>query len=396
MRASARRSGLPGGQHGCGVSADLAARIARQLAERCKELPVGFELVLPGGDTHPLGTGPASFRILIRDRRGLMALASLSETRVSEEYFNGSIDVEGDMLAALSLRSVLVDRNALLVARNAVQAWLSDQTRINRRAIRHHYERDQDFFLQFLDKEMPIYTHGVFERDDESLAMATLRKFQLCFDGCNLQAGKRILEVGPGWGAWLKFASDRGVHCTAISISEESIAYVKSVGRTHGYDWDVSLCDLLNYSPQVPYDAVILMGVIEHLPNYRSVLRKLASLVTPGSRIYIDGGASRADSKQSSMIKRHIYPGNHALMSLDKLVAEIMRSPLRIHSVFNDRHSYYLTFRQWAQTLERRREYISTRFGEREFRQFQLFLWGFAQSMQSGALDCYRVVMERP
>ena len=34
-----------------------------------------------------------------------------------------------------------------------------------------------------------------------------------------------------------------------------------------------------------------MMGVLEHLPNYRAVLGRLSTMVAPGGRIYLDASS---------------------------------------------------------------------------------------------------------
>ena len=82
-----------------------------------------------------------------------------------------------------------------------------------------------------------------------------------------MKPGDRILEIGPGWGAWFEYASRRGIRCRGISISQTSIDYLKRRARELGHDWELINVDLLAYQTDRKYDAIVIMGVIEHLPN---------------------------------------------------------------------------------------------------------------------------------
>jgi len=64
--------------------------------------------------------------------------------------------------------------------------------------------------------------------------------------------------------------------------------------------------------------------------------------------------------------------------------------------LYNDRHSYFLTAREWARNLDRNREFVVKKFGEDRFRAFRLYLWGTAYQFLSGGLDCYRMIMWHP
>ena len=66
---------------------------------------------------------------------------------------------------------------------------------------------------------------------------------------------------------------------------------------------------MLEYSSPRRYDAIVNMGVTEHLPDYRATLRKYAELVKPGGRVYLDALAMRTKHNVSTFAGRYIYPG---------------------------------------------------------------------------------------
>jgi cyclopropane-fatty-acyl-phospholipid synthase len=90
---------------------------------------------------------------------------------------------------------------------------------------------------------------------------------------------------------------------------------------------------------------------------------------------------------------KHIYPGNHSFLALDDFANKLFRSPMRIEELYNDRMSYFYTFRQWAQNLERNRSAVTERYGDMKYRSFKLYLWGAAYEFLSSSLDCYRMIL---
>ena len=135
--------------------------------------------------------------------------------------------------------------------------------------------------MRVVDQDVLRARAQLFESDDEPLSTACLRKFAWCFEKLRLKPGDHILEIGPGWGAWFKYASDRGVKGTGLSISRASIAYLEEMARAEGYDWELVFSDILEYRTDRKYDAIVMMGVIEHLPQYEQVLAKFQSLLKP-------------------------------------------------------------------------------------------------------------------
>jgi len=374
----------------------LAQVLYQRLAAKCASLPTAFDLVLPDGTASRLGNGTPTFSLVLRNNQALRAFATLDQARIAEAFFGGDFDIEGDMLNALWLRRVLTDRHPMMTIQRFIQPLLLGQTRLNKQVISTHYDRDASFFMQFLDPDVPLYTQGVYERDDESLADACLRKFAYCFEKCQLKPGDHILEIGPGWGAWFKYASQRGVKCTGVSISRASIDHLQTMGKAEGYDWELIFADILEYQTERKYDAIVMMGVIEHLPQYDQVLAKFISILKPGGRIFLDGSSTASKKDLSSVIIKHIYPGNHSLLVLHDLLAAMARTRLQVSEIFDDRHSYYLTFRQWALNWEKNRKTIVERFGEMDYRRFLLYFWGFTHNMRTGESGCYRMVFQLP
>ncbi len=370
--------------------------LARRFLDHFAEPPAPFELTLPDGTALAAGDGAPVFRIALRNGRGVRALSTLDAGRIGDAYVAGDLDFEGDMLAPFALRGSLGDRHPVASLWRFVEPLLAGQVRANRRAIAAHYDIDPAFFLSFLDPEVPCYTQGVYERDDETLARATRRKLDWCFGQLELGPGSRLFEVGPGWGAWFEHASARGVSCTGISNSQVSVRYLRERAKALGRDWTLVEGDFLSHVPDTTYDAVVIMGVIEHLPQYGAVLRKAASMLRPGGRMFVDASACTKKYELSSYMVKYIYGANHSFLVLHDFLRELAATPLELVTVENDRWSYFLTFRQWARNFDAHREAVIRDFGEFNYRRFRLYLWGAAYEFMTRSLDCYRMVLRLP
>ena len=250
--------------------------------------------------------------------------------------------------------------------------------------------------MSFLDPVLPAYSQGVYESDDETLETALRRKFEYAVDMCELGQGTRVLEIGPGWGAFASHALPLGVEFVGLTISEVSQTFINEKMAQYKDQFEILLQDFLEYDPKEKFDSIVIMGVIEHLPHYEKVLRKFYSLLKPGGKVFLDGSAARKKYVLSTFMVRHIYPGNHSFLVLDDFLHKMNKTPFEVLEIHNDRHSYYLTFKQWAENLEANRDSIVEKFGEFEYRKFRLYLWGATYEFLSRNLDCYRMVLYRP
>ena len=374
------------------LTRSMLGRFARQFDDSS----VSFLVTLPDGSEQAFGKDAPSFTVTLKNSRAIRALASLDEGRIGDAYLAGDLDIEGDMLAPFALRGEMKDFHLATTIWRFLQPLLFGQIHTNKHAIAAHYDIDPEFFLSFLDPKTPCYTQGIYRNDDETLDAATLRKFDYCFEKCGLKAGDHILEIGPGWGAWFEYASERGVRCTGITISQVSIDYLEKRAKLLSRDWELINVDLLAYETDRKYDAIVIMGVIEHLPNYKQVLAKFQALVKPGGRIFLDGSADTRKYELSSYMVKYIYGGNHSFMVLHEFLEKLAQTPLEVLEVFNDRTSYFLTFRQWARNFDRNRDAVIARFGEFDYRRFRLYLWGAGYEFLSRRLSCYRMIIQAP
>jgi cyclopropane-fatty-acyl-phospholipid synthase len=358
-----------------------------------------FDLELPGGAVHRVGAAgiEPDFRLRLTNNRAWRALHSLDETRIAEAYMRGDIDFEGDFMAALDLRRFLSDRHPLASLWRFVQPWLYGDTAADKSWVPRHYDYGNDFYFAFLDRKFRLYSQAVYTSEDDTLEQAAQNKLDYVMKICRLAPGSRVLEVGGGWGSFAGYAGSRGVDVTMLTISHEQYKYLADWCATHtGPSRMRVVCEsIFDYEPGERYDAVVLCGVMEHLPDYRALFRKFDSVLEPGGRVYMDFAAGLKKFDVSAFTYRYVFPGDHTPVVLPELFAAASRTRLEPVVLHNDRHSYYLTLQAWARNLEAARRELVARHGEREFRLFQIYLWAGAHLHRDGGLEAYRAVFQK-
>lgn len=236
----------------------------------------------------------------------------------------------------------------------------------------------------------------MFEDDEEPLETAQRRKLDFAIDACRLQPGDRVLDVGGGWGSFMEHAGQRGIQVTSLTISRQSEAFLTDLIERRQLPCQVVNQDFLAYTSPDPYDALVILGVMEHLPDYPAVLRQFLRLLKPGGRVYLDASAHRDKYSKPTFIARYIFPADHSFLCLHDFLAAVAKGGMDVLAVHNDRHSYFLTCKAWAENLDAARDEIIRRWGEALYRRFRLYLWGSAYAFLSHHADAFRVVLERP
>ena len=374
------------------------AKLHRIMKSLESSLPPGtaFELEL-NGVHHRIGNGTVKFRVAIHNQQGVAAIRSMDEKRIGEAYLNGDISIEGDLMAAFDLRTRLTDNHPLIHLWSVYgQRLFFGQVDRDKQWIQEHYDSESDFYLLFLDKQHRCYSHGYFEDDEEPLHRAIRRKLDTAIAACGIQPGWRVLDIGAGWGAFTEYAGKRGIRVTSLTISAESEQYVNDLIARENLPCQVVREHFLEYTSQEPYDAIVNLGVTEHLPDYPATLAQYERLLKPGRRVFLDACATRTKYPFSSFVLSHIWPGNTTPLQLTDYLDAVAKSPFELMEVHNDRHNYLLTTKHWAENLERHRDEIVAHWGERLYRRFRLYLWGCVHSFTTDDVTAYRLLLELP
>lgn len=375
-------------------SFDRVVRMVQKGYERAAGAQApSFALQLGGRDPAVFGRGEPAATVVVNDRRGAAALATMDALAVCEAYLAGALDVIGDIKPLLALRDMFADRHPVLWLMRFVRPVLRGQVASDRSCIREHYDRDPEFYLTFLDTRHRAYSHGYFAHDHEPLEDAVTRKLDTAIEAVGARPGDRVLDIGGGWGSFNQYAGSKGIRVTSLTISDESEAFISAIIRGEGLPTEVRREHLLEHRPAEPYDAIVNLGVTEHLPDYRGTLAKYASLLKPGGRVFLDASATRVKYDVSAFFERYIYRGNGSPLCLHDYLREVARSPFEVESVHNDRRNYLLTARHWAERLDRGREHIERRWGRAAYRTFQLYLWGCVDGFERDEIQAYHWTM---
>lgn len=99
--------------------------------------------------------------------------------------------------------------------------------------------------------------------------------------------GKKILDVGCGGGILTEDIVQEGAATTGIDASKEMIALAGQHAQESGLDirYIKTNVEALNTIIPDKFDVILCMELIEHVPDYRSVIRACKKLLNPNGTI---------------------------------------------------------------------------------------------------------------
>jgi cyclopropane-fatty-acyl-phospholipid synthase len=356
----------------------------------------GFPLAvqLPDGRAESFGAGEPLLEVRAVNERGVEALCSLKELEVVEAYMRGDIDLEGDLLAAMDLRDVLSDTQLHIKAWTFLQPLIFGRKRLNPGWIAKHYD-SENMQLFATDETYNVYTPGVYLSDDDSLEEGAERKLEYAFESLGLRAGDSVLDVGCGWGGFVRYCAARGVAATGISLSRHQLDFARRRLDEDGLQATLLYQDFFTYEPGRRFDAISLMGVIEDLSDYDKVMGRLSGWLRPGGRIYLDFAAVDRRFGVPSFVTKYVWPGAFRMVYLPSFTRALAKHHLDMVEMLGDRRNYYLWVRGGYERWMRLREEIVEAAGEETWRMMRLLMAGTAHVMseRSARATAYRVVL---
>lgn len=372
------------------------AKISKILESRHK-LPFAFGIETMEGKSITIGGEEPEFKVIIKNKQGLQAIKSLNELKMAEAYIEGDLDVQGDFIKAMFLRNVVGDRNPWIKVWRRLSPIFFGRVKLNPKWISLHYDLD-NIQLMLIEDEYNTYTQGIYEGEDDSAEAGAERKLDVAFQSLRLKPGDSVLDIGCGWGGFLRFAARKGVFVTGITLSKDQNQYCADLIKENNFNAEVLYQDFFTFQTRSKYDGIVMMGVLEDLSDYERIMNQLPSLLKPSGRIYMDFTASRTSFSTSSFTTKYVWPGTFRPVYMPEFIDAIRKSPFEIIALHNDRHNYC----RWAQIGHdrwmKKKEEIIKKTDEPFWRMFRIILAGVVGNMSNPTYDltAYRMILELP
>lgn len=407
----------------------MLARQVLELVARALPADGRLDIVLRGDG--PLERSAAAARVVVD---GPNAVARLlwppSADALGEAYLRGDIDIEGDIWSAIdagrSFDIRRLGRSIPRLARLGVElrrgaapgpqlrraARLSGRRHSRARdmaAVRFHYDVGNEFYALWLDRRL-AYSCAYFETPDTTLDAAQEAKLDLICRKLRLEPGRRLLDIGSGWGSLVIFAAERyGVDATGITLSEPQAAWATQEIRRRGLE-DRARTVVQDYRELAPlgaFDAVASVGMFEHVGGERldGYFATALAAVRPGG-LFLNHGIATTETGgrlrpgwlrfgDGGFVGRYVFPDGE-LVTVEDAVTFARRAGFELIDVQRLRPHYALTLKAWVERLEAAADRARELVGEEVFRTWRIYMAAARRGFEDGSLDVAQLLLARP
>ncbi|HJT01479.1 MAG TPA: cyclopropane-fatty-acyl-phospholipid synthase family protein [Terriglobales bacterium] len=347
-------------------------------------------------DASPVAT------LVIHDRATLVRIVLNSEVAFGEAYTDGSVEVQGDLLALLD--SVYRSTGAVgkfTWYQRLASLWLritqGNSRRGSQHNIHHHYDLGNQFYQLWLDRNL-VYTCAYFPEPSATLDEAQIAKMDHVCRKVRLQPGERVVEAGCGWGSLaLHMARQYGVKVRAFNISHEQIVYARWRAQQEGLDGRVEFFEDDYRNIHGRFDAFVSVGMLEHVgkEHYGELGKVIHRTVGDSGRGLLHFIGRNRRRPLNAWIRKRIFPGAYP-PTLCEVAGILEPWDFAVLDVENLRPHYARTLEHWLERFEGSRLKVAAMFDERFVRMWRLYLAGSVAAFRTGSLQLFQVVFAGP
>jgi cyclopropane-fatty-acyl-phospholipid synthase len=243
-------------------------------------------------------------------------------------------------------------------------------------------QKDIDFSYTVTDKvirlalgEMADFSGAKYDGDFSlTLEQAQRRKHDYIAEQIGIGPGRRILDLGCGWGALLNYMREKGATGLGVTLSQAQL----EACRRHGLDVHLQDARAVTRDTYGPFDAVVSLGAFEHFCSpedyeagrqedlYRGLFENVAGLLPDKGRFFlqtmvfgrnmipieqVDRHAPKESDAWYLAMMRAAFPGSFLPFGQEQVI-RCAEPHFRLVSSISGRLDYIQTIKEWDKRTE--------------------------------------------
>ncbi len=255
-----------------------------------------------------------------------------------------------------------------------------------------HYDRGNVLFRAMLDTRM-TYSCGYWKEADD-LDAAQEAKLDLVCRKLGLRRGQRVLDIGCGWGSFMKFAAERyGVSAVGVTLSEEQTELGRELCA--GLPVEIRLQDYRDLDER--FDHVVSIGMFEHVgpSNYRTFMQIAERcLENDGLLLLHTIGSNTRKNATDPWTDKYIFPGGR--LPVAEQIIETAKGLFIMEDWHNFGVDYARTLDAWHEKFVRNWDgQLSEHYDHRFFRMWKYFLQSCSGSFRARRNQLWQIVFSK-
>lgn len=344
----------------------------------------------------------------LRNERGLAYMVTApGELGMARAYLSGDLDLSGvhpgDPTAVLEIfkqetksrmptpGDILTIMRALNAhhllpptppAQERVPRWRRAAEGVRRRACGGDYffAASNDFYRVLLGDVM-TQSCAELVTSDQDLTEGQLAQFDRVCRELRLAPGQRLLDIGCGWGEFVRFAArEYGVRALGVTRSLDQALWAKEA-IDHAGLADLAEVRHLDYRDvaEGDFDAVSVLGLRESVAahNHSGYFQRVADRLRPGGRLlgHYLAAATPAHRRPGPFTDRYVLSGAE-FCTPTELVRTARAARLEVASCVDISSQYAATMGRWSENLVENWDECVAEVGEGSAKVWGLYLAG--------------------
>lgn len=337
--------------------------------------------------------GPNPWDISVHDSRFYDRVLRGGSLPLGESYMDGWWDCQAldqfffKILREQILKKIYRSRNMMFCGLKAMLINCQSRQRACEVAEKH-YDVGNDLYEIMLDDHMAYSC--AYWNDAVDLTAAQEAKMVMICRKLGLKPGMRLLDIGSGWGSFVRFAARHyGVEAVGLTVSTQQAELARQ--RCRNLPVDIRLQDYREVDE--PFDAVVSVGMFEHVgyKNYSEFMKVARRCLKPEGLFLLHTiGTNQSVRHCDPWFDKYIFP-NGMLPS----ISQVGRAVEKLF-IMEDWHNigvhYDKTLMSWFSHFDRGWEQISQKYGERFYRMWKYYLLSLAGGFRARTMQVWQIV----